>query len=339
MDEEPTDSNHQILTPRKGPNRKPDNSNLESEGAELYRKKKASLYSYDCRRELNTKDIGDLMKSFYQYNSKTKRIEFYKNKETRLVYHRKIHDRKGLYFAVLEINNRVDLILLNAIVYSPHMRKVFVNTNIKTMERLNNEGRPFYEKDFVTLCSTTTASGREDHLIVILDKQNGVNKLLYKPLLEKGELQEFPGFEELFASYGTQFDSMRSLTLSSGLDAVLVGCKHLLAVFSTSNNKLVFNTMVNDIGFTMSRVRLLDKMTNTFLVLGYVAKEFNIINLVHKKIYNFVFEWLESNQLINEVEIDENIMVYLIEDSKRKHSSIYIRDNDSYDDQMSADEH
>lgn len=302
------------------------------------KKKKASLYSYDSRRELFTKDIGELMSSFYQYNSRTKTIDFYHDKETRLVYHRRIHDGKGLYFAVLEINNQVDLILLNAIVYSPHMRKVFVNTNIKTMERLNNEGRPFYEKDFVTLCTTTTSRGRLDYLIVILDKQEGVNKLLYNPLLSKGILQEYPDFEEVFTSYGTQFGSMRSLTLSSGLDSVLVGYKHLLAVFSANSNKLVFNTMVSDIGFTLSRIRLLDKQTNTFLVLGYVTREFNIINLAHKRIYNFVFEWLESNQLITEVEIDENIMVYLIEDSKRKHSSIYIRDNDSYDDQMSADD-
>jgi hypothetical protein len=340
MDEEPSESQKEA-TPLSRPKAKllPDSSPPQNAADRPKKQKSASLYSYDCRRELSTRDIANLMDSFYQFNAKSRRIEMYRGKETRLVYHRRMADGKGLYFALLEVNNGVDLILLNAVVYSPHMRKVFVNSNVKTMERLNVEGRPFYEQDFVTLCTTKTSSGREDHLIVILDKQQGVNKLLYKPLLQKGQLQEYPNFEELFASYGTHFDSMRSLTLSSGLGAVLVGCRHLLAVFSANNNSLAFSTMVSDIGFTLSRIRLLDKASSTFLVLGYVAREFNIINLSHKKIYNFVFEWLEANQLISEVEIDENIMVYLIEDSKRKHSSIYIRDNDSFDDQGSLDDH
>jgi len=329
MDEEPTTSEKVFFTPQKGPRRlfKEEGNKLCSEISKKP-KRKPTLYSYDSLRELSTKDIADLVESFYQYNVKTKRIEIYRNKATRLVYHRRLDSDQGLYFAVLEIDNRVDLILLNAIVYSPHMRKVFMSNTIKTMERVNHEGRPFYEKDFVTLCSTRSDDGIADHLIVVLDKQEGVNKLLYKSLLRREESTEVPEFEQIFTSHGITFDSMRSFTLSSGLNTVLVGCKHLLAVFEAKNNTLAFKTVISDIGFTLSRIRLLDRLTNTYLVLGYAAREFNIVNLSSKKMYNFVFEWLQSNQTITEVEIDDNIMVYLIEDSKRKHSSIYIRDND-----------
>lgn len=329
MDEEPFVEGRQHFSPNKQPR---DSTSAKASQADLRLvmrpKKKANLYSYDSQRELSTKDISDLVDSFYQYNSKSKRIEIYHNKETRLVYHRRIHSDKGLFFGVLEIDNQVDLILLNAIVYSPHRRKIFVNSTIKTMERVNHEGRPFYEKDFVTLCSTTTESGSTDHLIVVLDKCEGINKLLYKPLLGRDEISEVPAFEQIFISHGAHFDSMRSFTLSSGLNTVLVGCKHLLSVFEAKHNTLAFKTVVSDIGFTLSRIRLLDRLTNTYLLLGYAAREFNIMNLSHKKMYNFVFEWLQSNQTITEVEIDDNIMIYLIEDSKRKHSSVYIRDKD-----------
>ena len=329
MDEEPIVEGRQHFSPNKQPR---DSTSAKASQADLglvmRPKKKANLYSYDSQRELSTKDISDLVDSFYQYNSKSKRIEIYHNKETRLVYHRRIHSDKGLFFGVLEIDNQVDLILLNAIVYSPHRRKIFVNSTIKTMERVNHEGRPFYEKDFVTLCSTTTESGSTDHLIVVLDKCEGINKLLYKPLQGRDEISEVPAFEQIFISHGAQFDSMRSFTLSSGLNTVLVGCKHLLSVFEAKHNTLTFKTVVSDIGFTISRIRLLDRVTNTYLLLGYAAREFNIMNLSHKKMYNFVFEWLQSNQTITEVEIDDNIMIYLIEDSKRKHSSVYIRDKD-----------
>lgn len=330
MDEEPLVENKQFFAPQK-PLRTDFTppGTLKTLTAAHRPKKRATLYSYDSQRELSTKDISDLMDSFYLYNSKSRRIEVYRNKETRLVYHRRIHSDKGLYFAVLEIDNKVDLILLNAVVYSPHMRKIFMNNTIKTMERVNHEGRPFYEKDFVTLCATTSDHGSTDHLIVVLDKHDGVNKLLFKSLLRRKELEEVPNFEQIFVSYGAQFDSMRSFTLSSGLNTVLVGCKHLLAVFEANHNTLAFKTVISDIGFTLSRIRLLDRLTNTYLVLGYAARQFNIVNLSHKKIYNFVFEWLQTNQTITEVEIDDNIMIYLIEDSKRKHSSIYIRDQEA----------
>lgn len=291
-------------------------------------KKKGTLYTYDFHRELTTKDTADLMESFFQYNSTTKRIELYRDKEIRLVYHRKVQSANGLFFALLEINNTVDLILLNAIVYSPHMRKIFLSTNIRKIERMNQEGRPYYERDFVTLCTTSSEITGNDHLIVMLDKQDGVNRLLYKPLLKRSDFSEFSDFENIFRSHGTLFNSMRSFTLSSGLNSVLVGCKHLLAVFNVRNNILEFKSMISDTGFTLSRIRLLDRATSTYMILGYVSRQFNIVNLSNKKIYNFVFEWLETNQTISEVEIDENIMVYLIEDSKRKHSSIYIRDNE-----------
>jgi hypothetical protein len=278
-----------------------------------------SLYSYDYKKELWTKDINELMESHHLYNKKLKRMELGQTNDIRLVYHRRIDCRRKLYFALQEVDTRQDKIVLQAAVYSPHTRKLFYKRVVKVIERLE-EGRPYYEKDFVTLCKTN-----DDFKVVLLDKVDGVYKLLYFSLMRRGEIKEFVGLEEIFSSRGIQFDTRRTFSLASGMNRVIVGCRHMLAIFGIESKQLVFKATIPEIGFGISRIRLLDIQANLCLVLGYAAREFCIINLDFKKIYHFVFEWLQANQVITEVEIDENIMIYLIEDSKRRCSSLYLK--------------
>lgn len=256
-------------------------------------------------------------------------MKLFKGKtDIRVVYHRRLVNKRGLYFGVFEIDDsNSDYIYLDGVVYSPNMRRIFVSVPLKRFQRNQQGGTPYYEQDFLTLCTTTTPQGARDHLMVLLDKSAGKYKLLYNSLqLRQKQAKEFPHFESIFTSWSVNMDSSRSFTLASGNEHVLVGCKHLLAVFHAAQGELTFKHVIADTGFGISRIRLLDYPTSTFILFGYASREFNIVNLAAKKVYNFVFEWLQASQAITEVELDKNLMVYLVEDRKRRKSSVFFRE-------------
>jgi hypothetical protein len=288
---------------------------------------KQQLYVYDTKRELSSVDVLHKIKGFFGTNPISQKIELVGNYPTSLIYHRRVLESRELYFAVLKVVYDQDIVRLVGLIYCKRKRRINLMIRLKEIADQDVENRHYYENDSITFCTNISEDSKNRFYVVLMDRNNGRYRLKYFNLETRQE-NFFEDLEPLFTNEGIKFGGMHTFKIASGHNTILVGCRHLTAIFGFENSVLTFQTMIREIGFRISKYRLMNYEKNCFMILGHVCKDFYIMNLSKRKLFHFCFGWLEDHQSISEVELEENIMVYLIEDNIRKKSSVYMIDDD-----------